>query len=511
MKSKNTAFENSLACLQHPLTLLSIAILLLNDHVLKVVSPSWLTGKLSDFAGLFFFPFIVAAGLSLALSKFDLSRQRIGQIAFGLVAVWFVLLKTVPFVNSLTAQFASLFIGAPARLVLDPTDLIALIVLLPAWRVWSNLSKTVALRKAYVSLVVGVIACLASSPKLPPFDSVRALEYQNGILYAESAYDGLVKSTDGGNSWNWLDYQKDEIESIYGMFSNRELPIQACDPIQRQTCYMVDGTPIVSISNDKGKSWQIAWEIPPDRREYVIHVSENITTQDLIIVDESDSRYLFIAMGKHGILRRQLPDGDWIQLGVEEAQPTPFYAPNILSAINNTGKELAIWLGVAFLALLITHVAIWIKFTADKKVINLLGWIYFTFNFAMVFIIVELLIVFAVSLLLDLFPLSPQLIPLHLDEPFGLFAIVLAISTLLVWLLMRTNKWVLKIAVDQNARSRVVLYCAFTLIGVLLFGYLPWPLWALGIIERYQLTLTISILASGLITATGYYLIRNAK
>ena len=59
MKSKNPAFENSLACLQHPLTLLSIAILLLNDHVLKVVSPSWLTGKLSDFAGLFFFPIIV--------------------------------------------------------------------------------------------------------------------------------------------------------------------------------------------------------------------------------------------------------------------------------------------------------------------------------------------------------------------------------------------------------------------------------------------------------------------
>jgi len=51
----------ALRCLRHPATLISISLLLFNDHVLKIAAPSPLTGKLSDFAGLFFFPFLLAA------------------------------------------------------------------------------------------------------------------------------------------------------------------------------------------------------------------------------------------------------------------------------------------------------------------------------------------------------------------------------------------------------------------------------------------------------------------
>lgn len=47
----------------HPITLGSLAILLVNDHVLKAAYPGWLTGKLSDFAGLAFIPVMVAFAL----------------------------------------------------------------------------------------------------------------------------------------------------------------------------------------------------------------------------------------------------------------------------------------------------------------------------------------------------------------------------------------------------------------------------------------------------------------
>ena len=94
MNIKNENILNSLRCLQHPVTWLSIALLVVNDHILKVVYPSWITGKLSDFAGLFFFPFIVAAGLSFLLSKYKISSSRIGLLAFGIVGIWFALLKT---------------------------------------------------------------------------------------------------------------------------------------------------------------------------------------------------------------------------------------------------------------------------------------------------------------------------------------------------------------------------------------------------------------------------------
>jgi hypothetical protein len=226
---KNPVFENSLACLQHPITLLSITILLLNDHVLKVVSSSWVTGKLSDFAGLFFFPFIVAAGLGLALSKFNLSRQRVGQIAFGLVAIWFVLLKTVPFVNSLTAQFASLFIGAPARLILDPTDLIALVVLLPAWVVWVQPKYVFRQRLAFAILIVGILASIASSPRELTVYNVTDLEYsENGAIYARdeksfnpSSYP-IAVSKDGGLTW------KHYFEKIEKRSDPKIYPITQC-------------------------------------------------------------------------------------------------------------------------------------------------------------------------------------------------------------------------------------------------------------------------------------------
>ncbi|WP_394827797.1 hypothetical protein [Pendulispora albinea] len=52
--------------LAHPWIVGSIALLWINDHVLKVHWPSALTGKLSDAAGLVFFPVVLLALLSLA-------------------------------------------------------------------------------------------------------------------------------------------------------------------------------------------------------------------------------------------------------------------------------------------------------------------------------------------------------------------------------------------------------------------------------------------------------------
>ncbi|MCP4580716.1 MAG: hypothetical protein GY839_03815 [candidate division Zixibacteria bacterium] len=49
LKKTNIAFN----MLFNPIFLLALALLLLNDHLLKAAYPGWLTGKLSDFAGLF--------------------------------------------------------------------------------------------------------------------------------------------------------------------------------------------------------------------------------------------------------------------------------------------------------------------------------------------------------------------------------------------------------------------------------------------------------------------------
>jgi hypothetical protein len=46
----------------HPLVLGALALLILNDHVLKAAYPGWWTGKLSDVAGLAMFPILVSGG-----------------------------------------------------------------------------------------------------------------------------------------------------------------------------------------------------------------------------------------------------------------------------------------------------------------------------------------------------------------------------------------------------------------------------------------------------------------
>lgn len=316
MRSHNPALENSLACLQHPLTLLSIAVLLLNDHVLKVVSPSWLSGKLSDFAGLFFFPFILAAGLSLVLSKFHISQQRIGQIAFGIVVVWFVLIKTSPFVNLLTAQFASLFIGAPAQIILDPTDLLALVVMLPGWKLWTQPKYVIRWKQAYLVLIFGVLATAASSPKEITVYSVTDLDYsKDGIIYAidmkSNGSPQVATSKDGGLTWEHF-YEENVIST-----ESKTFPISHCytyfEPYRATTCYRVTSSKQLQ-ANYKLPGIEDAWFSVFDSTDLVVKA------YDMLVISWEGKDYLIVAAGESGVLRRELPHGNWEIIGVLQAR-----------------------------------------------------------------------------------------------------------------------------------------------------------------------------------------------
>lgn len=83
--------------LLHPLALAAVALLLLNDHVLKAAFPSWWTGKLSDLAGLAFFPLFLQALWEwgrAALGKFDGHSSRVLLAATVATALVFALVKT---------------------------------------------------------------------------------------------------------------------------------------------------------------------------------------------------------------------------------------------------------------------------------------------------------------------------------------------------------------------------------------------------------------------------------
>jgi hypothetical protein len=108
------------AWLLHPLPLAAILVTALNDHLLKGsgLLPGWLTGKLSDFAGLFFFPLLVAAVLRAKTA----AARTIVVVATGALFAAFKL-----------SPRACAFIAPIAGVTPDATDLIALPMLAVAW------------------------------------------------------------------------------------------------------------------------------------------------------------------------------------------------------------------------------------------------------------------------------------------------------------------------------------------------------------------------------------------
>jgi hypothetical protein len=305
MNIKNRNLHNSFHCLLHPVTCLSIALLLINDHLLKEVSPSWFTGKLSDFSGLFFLPFILTTGLSLTPLKKTFTPRLLGFIAFSLTALCFILLKTVQSINLSATQIMSYLIGVPVHYSLDPTDLLAVLVLIPAWHLWIRPKLITSTRFAFIPLLIGTLAIAATSPREWTVYTVTNLEYyKDGIVYAADR-DGwgdisypVAKSLDGGATWE----SANEIENI----EQRGLPIRFCSRINSDICYQVSAAGVLEELESDG-TW-----VKVDGLVYK-------NAYDLIHFDWEEKEFVIVAVGEYGILRRELPNGQWTRIAVLRA------------------------------------------------------------------------------------------------------------------------------------------------------------------------------------------------
>lgn len=132
----------------HPVALAAAAVLVVNDWVLKPwpAAPRWLTGKLSDVAGLVFAPVALTAVVGLALWTAGrlgarvgdpwLTRRRLG-IAIALTGAVFTVIKLSP---EAAARFGTAWarIVPNAQVVPDPLDLVALPALAVAWWIGSR-------------------------------------------------------------------------------------------------------------------------------------------------------------------------------------------------------------------------------------------------------------------------------------------------------------------------------------------------------------------------------------
>lgn len=128
----------------HPVVLVSLALLLVNDHVLKGVGPPVVTGKLSDFAGLAFFPVLLFSLVELVTRRAPAARSVIigcviaTVVVFTLAKVWTPAAEAYALAISVLQwpfRAAAVLVLAPGndvpglvpvRHTMDATDLVAL-------------------------------------------------------------------------------------------------------------------------------------------------------------------------------------------------------------------------------------------------------------------------------------------------------------------------------------------------------------------------------------------------
>jgi hypothetical protein len=140
------------AYLLHPAVLIAIAALVINDHLLKESYGSWWTGKLSDVAGMVFFPLILAGVFDLGahLLGRDLDPPARRRLIIGAVIATGLVFATIQIVEPVATvyRYALAAIQWPVRAVVsavsgnglpalvpvahtaDPTDMVALVGLL---------------------------------------------------------------------------------------------------------------------------------------------------------------------------------------------------------------------------------------------------------------------------------------------------------------------------------------------------------------------------------------------
>ncbi|HVE82664.1 MAG TPA: hypothetical protein VND93_07440 [Myxococcales bacterium] len=160
LDSKTSAWAGPLC---HPVPLAAVLALVVNDHLLKGsgLVPGSVTGKLSDVAGLFFFPVLLAAvGFALlrrAGAGEPRHRRAISVGAVAATAAAFAALKLWPAFNALVERAW----GANA---LDATDLLALpaVVLAGAW-LWRARRPAAPGGLQVAAILAAVLASAATS------------------------------------------------------------------------------------------------------------------------------------------------------------------------------------------------------------------------------------------------------------------------------------------------------------------------------------------------------------
>jgi hypothetical protein len=315
----NHTFRKSVRLLTHPLCLAAIGLMLANDFILKPLAPSWLTGKLSDFAGLFFLPFLLAALLALVVPG-----RLVGGVSFAVTAGGFALLKLDPAANAAALGLLNGLTGLTLRVMTDPGDLLALLSLVPAawlWRRPSPVTRPVSPALRWRLLVLPLAALVTLADAAAPDMGISCLGPSPtgaGILASTRSFSQTFQSPDGGLSWQVLGNDAATVCPADNSSTGPFILTNLADGVK----YRFTPGQGIDRSQDGGGTWHSIFTFAPltepDQTYVKLTLPGNLAFGDppYAAMFDSTSGNLVVAMGLDGVLvRRASGDWTWVSVG----------------------------------------------------------------------------------------------------------------------------------------------------------------------------------------------------
>jgi hypothetical protein len=344
----NRILRKALRLLVHPATLAAIILLLVNDHLLRRMWPSAITGKLGDFAWLFFIPFALAALLALVLPASGRGKRAVVVLAFGGVAGVFALAKTVPAVHETVVGLASRLFGFEVGWRRDPTDLVALLSTLLAASLWRKTADPAArtdTRRSlgWIALAFAALLTVANSPAPDP--GIYCLDARDAELIAFAGYS-TYRSADGGLTWAVLpNAPRGACPNPWDSTTGAAATVM--DPTNPQRSYRFTPGEMIELSEDGEATWQKLYE-PPVLTEAERAAMSKQQANAMIrpvplhgVIDRGTGNAVF-AMGQAGVLVREANSGNWREVPAGQFRP---------ASSNSAAGAISLLLGEQLLAL----------------------------------------------------------------------------------------------------------------------------------------------------------------
>ena len=331
-----------------PRFLVAVVVLVVNDYWAKGVFGNVVTGKLSDFAGLIVFPVVIATiaqgilGSVAQITKRILSRIRL--FAVGASGMVLAVIKLSPEAAGIVEDVLGFITRHPHQIIVDPTDLIGLFALGPAWLILGNPRPFSSWRWRRFAragaFTFALVACLGSSSEFDGGWTLLEQQDEGTVVAVRDGYQADIVSDDSGQNWAPVERSQpisaDELAQDEPR-SDRPNFGPVCLTNTPQTCVRtarVDDGSVVEESRDGGSSWATVWSIEDTRAGWITEeygIEGRILFGDIAILEDDT---VLVTAAHLEPLRRDAATGQWSPTPAQvQTIPTQYLAAAIIVSL----------------------------------------------------------------------------------------------------------------------------------------------------------------------------------